>query len=180
MCGFKKLQLNRNTLYYLIASLFFILFKLWYRTAETNQLTFLLKPVDIFIRSLTGVSSTYIENNGYYYQELQVVIDKSCSGFNFGILSFLVITYLLLKYATQPKHQLLAIPMSLTTAYLLTIFVNSSRIFCSLIIENQTNLFFKSQQHIIHESIGIIINLTFLTLTYILLEKVLSKNKLNL
>lgn len=167
------MQTNKNIPYYLTAIGLFILLKFAFTLANNNDLTFLLKPTDILVGLLTGSHSVYLADSGFYHDKLNILIDKSCSGFNFWILSFLTFTYLIVKYPNKPLHKILTIPIALFGAYLLTILVNTSRIFASIIVQIQTKNIFANQQHLIHEAVGIITNLTFLVLFYYLIEKFL-------
>jgi len=167
------MQTNKNIPYYLTAVGLFILLKFGFALADNNDLTFLLKPTDRFVGLLTGSNSIYFADKGFYHDKLNILIDKSCSGFNFWLLCFLIFIYLTVKYLDKPLHKVLSIPIVLFCAYLLTIFVNTSRIFVSVIVQNQTKDFFANQQHLIHESIGIITNLSFLVLAYYIVEKFL-------
>lgn len=167
------MQTNKNIPYYLTAVVLFILLKFGFTLADNDNLTFLLKPTDKLVGLLTGSHSVYLADKGFYHDKLNILIDKSCSGFNFWILCFLVFTYLTVKHLDKPLHKILTIPTALFGAYLLTIFVNTSRIFVSIIVQNQTKILFANQQHLIHEAVGIITNLTFLVLTYYLIEKIL-------
>ncbi|MCP5062808.1 MAG: exosortase K [Ignavibacteriae bacterium] len=166
-------------MYYLIAIGFFILFKFGFTFADNDSLTFLLKPTDMLVGLLTGSSSVYISENGYFHNQLNIFIDKSCAGFNFWILSFFMITFLGLKNIENNLKKVFTIPLALIGAYFLTIFVNSSRIFASIIIQNQTNSIFEDQQHIIHETVGIVTNLSFLILVYFLTDRILTNKIYN-
>jgi exosortase K len=108
---------------------------------------------------------------------MNIVIGKSCSGFNFWILCFLIFSYLGVKYFDKHLHKILTIPTALFCAYLLTIFANVSRIFASIIVHNQTANIFPNQQHLIHETVGIITYFSFLVLAYYLIEKFLKQKK---
>jgi exosortase K len=165
---------NNNIPYYLIAIGIFILFKFGFIFADNDSLTFLLKPTDKFVGLLTGSNSIYISDNGYFHNELHIFIDKSCAGFNFWILSFLMLTFLGVKNFDNNLKKTLTIPLALIGAYFLTIFVNASRIFASIVIQNQTSSYFENHQHLIHESIGIITNLSFLILVYSLTDRILT------
>ena len=169
----KTLQTNNNLPYYLAAGGLFILLKFGYTLSNNDHLAFLLKPIDTLIGLLTGSRSVYLPESGYYHDKIAILIDRSCSGFNFWILSFLMFTYLVVKYLDKPLHKILAIPTALTGAYLLTIFVNTSRIFVSIVVQNQSKNILLHHQHLIHEAIGIITNLLFLVLAYYLAEKFL-------
>lgn len=167
---------NKDILYYLIAFGVFVLMKFGFTMADNRGMLFLLKPTNKLIGFLMGSTSVYLEGEGYYHSNLNIYIGKSCSGFNFWCLSFLTFTYLVVKVFNKPIHKILSIPLVLMVTYLLTVFVNTSRIYASILIQNQTKNIFLNQQDIIHESIGIVTNLTFLILFYILIEK-LTKNK---
>jgi exosortase K len=172
-------QINKNIPYYLTAVALFILLKFGFTLADSNDLTFLLKPSDKLVGLLTGSHSVNLLDGGYYNEQLNIIIDKSCSGFNFWVLSFLLFTYLTLKHFKKTIHKVLTIPTALIGAYLLTIFSNTSRIYVSVIVQNQTETVFLNEQHIVHEAIGIITNLTFLILAYILIEKLLTHKRPN-
>lgn len=174
-----SVKTNKNIPYFLIAVGLFILLKISFTVADNNDLIFLLKPTNMIVGLLTGSDSTYLSDNGYYHDKLNILIDKSCSGFNFWILCFLLFAYLTIKYFDNPLHKIQAIPIALFGAYLLTIFVNTSRIFVSVTIQAQTKHIFMNQQHLIHEAIGIITNLTFLILAYFLIEKLLIHKRHN-
>lgn len=167
------MRTNNNIPYYLIAAGLFVLLKFCYTFAENTDLIFLLKPVNKLVGFLTGSNAVYHPDTGYFHEHLGIIIDKSCSGFNFWVLSFLLFTFLTLKIFDVPLQKILGIPMALLGAYLLTIFVNASRIFVSIITYSYTKNVFQNQQHILHEAIGIITNLTFLILAYVLVEKLL-------
>lgn len=162
---------KRNIPYYIISIAIFILLKVGYKFANNNSLTFLLKPTNKLVGFLTGSDSCYNSDSGYFYQQLNIAIDKSCAGFNFWILTFLMLVFLILKH--NKINRLYTIPFALVTAYILSIFVNTSRIFTSIVIQNKVHNF--GNQHIIHEAIGVITNLSFLILIYLLTDKILLK-----
>lgn len=173
------MQTNKNIPYYFTAVGLFILLKFSFTLANNDSLIFLLKPTDKIISLLTGSQSVYHGENGYYHDKLNILIDKSCSGFNFWILTFLLFTYLALKYFDNFLYKALTIPTALIGAYLLTIFVNASRIYASIIVQNQTKNVLLKQQHLVHEAVGIFTNLSFLILAYYLIEKLLIQKQNN-
>ncbi len=175
----KIVHTNKNIPYYLIAVGLFILLKFGYTLADNNNLTFLLKPTDKLVGLLTGSKSVYISDSGYFHKHLNIIIDKSCSGFNFWILCFLLFTYLTVKHFEKSMHKNLALPTALVVAYVLTIFVNTSRIFVSIVVQSQTKSISMNHQLVIHEGIGITTNLTFLILAYVLFEKLLTYKRYN-
>jgi len=166
--------MKKQAYYYLITFALFVLFKFAYRYADTDMLLFLLKPTDKLISILTTSNSIYMPDIGFYHKQIDIVIDKSCAGFNFWMLSFLMLSFLGLKYVSSKWRQLGIIPLALIGAYILTLFVNTSRIFVAISIQNQTKSL-SINQHIIHEAIGIVTNLSFLIIAYFLIDKILIK-----
>ncbi len=167
-----------KTIYYLLTAIIFITLKFTYTVANSNHLNFLLKPTNKLIEFLTGSNSIYFIDKGYYYESLNIMIDKSCSGFNFLLLSFALFMYLIVKSSDKHLYNIIGFPIALAVAYLLTIFVNASRIFASIVIQSHTDTIFYNQKHLIHEAIGITTNLTFLILAYCLINKLIQNNHL--
>lgn len=171
------MYINKNTPYFFAAICLFILLKLGFAVAGSNHLLFLLKPTTKLVDLLTGSTSSLLADSGYYNQKLNIIIDKSCSGFNFLLLSFLIIVYSFVRFLKRDSYKILAIPAALIVAYLLTIFVNSSRIIASIVVHVQTKRIVLDNQNLLHEAVGIITNLTFLVLFYCLLEKILNSKQ---
>ncbi|AXT50921.1 exosortase K [Aquimarina sp. BL5] len=171
------MNLDKNLPYYIFGIFLFLVFKLGFKYASHEELIFLIKPTDTLINSLTGSTSVYIENDGYYNNHLDILIDKSCAGFNFWILSFLMIMFLLLKYTNSHFKKIVSILIALIFAFFLTITVNTSRIFVSIVTQNKLSSLSNIETSVIHESIGILINLSFLIITYLILEKIIIKYK---
>ena len=157
----------------------FMLLKFVFTFTETNHLIFLLSPINTIIEFTSGFQSVYLDNKGYYFEQLNIVINKSCAGFNFWILSFLMVTFLSLKYFKNRKYKIIAIFISFFGAYVFTILVNSFRINTALVFQNKLQQLINLKSEIIHESLGIIINLTFLVLIYLIIEKILNKKESN-
>lgn len=168
---------KQNIPYYLIALGIFILFKFGYQNASTDDLILLLKPTDQMVSLLTGSASVYTSDFGFHHPELNILIEKSCSGFNFLLLCFLMLTFLILNYAQCNLHRQLTIPVAFIAAYFLTIFVNTSRIFVSVIVKGGNIDFVALKPDLVHTAVGIVINLSFLILIYFLTEKLLRKLK---
>ncbi|MEL6718581.1 MAG: exosortase K [Bacteroidota bacterium] len=165
--------IDKNIIYYLLLASLFFLLKLVYAMADTGDLMLFLYPVDQIIGVLLNSDSTYDISFGYYHESLQIIIDKSCSGFNFYLIAFIVFAYLGLKYTKKHSQKILMLFVSLIVAYVFTIMVNSSRIYTSIILERQIPF----QSDFLHQGIGILTNLTFLILAYFLLESYLTNKK---
>lgn len=167
--------MNKNTPYYLIAIGLFILLKFWMGTFDNDQLQFLLKPTDKVFGLVTGTHSDYSSDNGFFYYKFNILIDKSCSGYNFLLLCFVMLYFQIIRFANQPGFKLLLLVSCLGIAYILTILINSSRIIISVVQQNAKVDFLTLEPHIIHESIGVVTYLLFLLITYFLTDKILNK-----
>lgn len=170
----KIIQANRNIPYFIVVAVLFFFLKYVFSNTETDNLTFLLYPTNKLLELFTGTSSVYISEVGYFYQEMNITVEKSCSGFNFWILCFALFSFLMINNTN--RYKVLFLFLSLIISYVMTIFVNASRIFVSLIVCDFSKSVFPLQQHLIHEAVGVIIYLSFLILVYLLLDKFL-KNK---
>jgi exosortase K len=166
----------KNIFYYLTAILLFLVLKFGYTIADTNDLFFLLQPTDRLVGLLVSSKSVYFADKGFYYNDFNFIINKSCSGFNFLLLCFSMFAIVAFKNINLIKQRIVIIPAALLLAYVMTIFVNASRIFVSIVLQNQAKHFLSQKNSVIvHETIGIVTNLSFLILIYILLERLLKK-----
>lgn len=171
---------KRDILFYITILLLFVLLKLWYSTSDNNDLFFLLKPTDKFIEIFTGSNSVYFSDRGFYHHSLNILIDKSCSGFNFLLISFCLFSFLYLNFEKNSIKRLFSICIALFFSFLFTIFVNSSRIYVSLTIHKFGDRFLTDRYNeIIHQVAGTLINLTFLILIYLISENILIKKSKN-
>ena len=164
--------MNKNIAYYLTAVGLFVLLKAGFTFAGNNDLIFLLKPTDKFVGLWMSSQSVYLAECGFFHENMNIVIDKSCSGFNFWVLCFLLFAYLGLKYVDKHLYKILTIPTALLCAYWLTVFANASRIVASIAVRNQTIGIFPDRQPLIHEIVGITTYFSFLVLTYYLIETI--------
>ncbi|MDL2223765.1 exosortase K [Bacteroidales bacterium OttesenSCG-928-M06] len=168
---------GKNTFYYITAIILFILLKIIYIYADTRDIIILLKPVDTLIQFTTNASSTFIPEKGYYFSKVEILIDKSCSGFNFMLLCFLMLFFSALKYFNRHFWKIMLLILTFVGSFFLTILVNTSRIIVSIKVHAMMEYFpMIVGKNILHQSIGIIIYLTFLILFYNLFNKLLKKN----
>lgn len=165
----------RNNFFYLFICLFiFIGLKFIFPYLSTDALQFLLAPTNKIISFIFNSTYTYNSETGYFYPYLDIVINKSCSGFNFFFISFLMYSFLLIKAGIISKW--LKIPFSLFLAYTTTIIANVSRIAGYMIMMNtQSPLLSLSGVSWLHQAEGIVVYLTFLIIAYITSNYILNK-----
>ncbi|MCJ8311911.1 MAG: exosortase K [Saccharospirillaceae bacterium] len=148
----------------------FIGCKLFYRQATTQELIWLLMPVNQLIEWVTGFQSNYIINKGYYFQSIDMLINKSCSGFNLFLISMLIVLYLFFNKVRTIYQVILSVGVSVILAYVFVLITNCVRILNVMLIEHST-LFTLNANTVIHQSIGILVNVTFLVIFYMLIDK---------
>ncbi|WP_378183276.1 exosortase K [Aquimarina sp. SS2-1] len=170
-----RMNISKNSYYYIFGIFLFVLLKFGFRQSNLQDLTFLIKPTDSLISIITGSTSVYLENIGYYHQKLDIIIDKSCAGFNLWTILFLLILYPLITYVNSHSIKVIMMPIVLLLSLVITILVNTSRIFVSIVLQNKLSEILHLQTDLIHEGLGILINLSFLILTYLIIDTIIKK-----
>ena len=162
---------NKNILYYSVVTGVFILLKLSFIYASNSDLVFLLKPTNFLIEFITNSQPQYLESNGYFYQKLNILIDKSCSGYNFWLVSYVMLAFLAISVLKNRTHKTIAIPLFLLITYLLTIFVNSSRILISVVLRDSELIIIDEKPVWLHQLEGSFVYLFFLICIYLIFER---------
>lgn len=120
-----------------IAVALLLLGKYWYSQADTEALLFLLRPVSWLIHLLSNQPYTFLAGQGFYFPNGHLLINASCSGFNWLLLAYLLGIFAGLRFLGKPFHKITLLPIMLPAAYLLCLVVNSMRIFFSIFITEQ-------------------------------------------
>ncbi|MCD7900696.1 MAG: exosortase K [Bacteroides sp.] len=170
-----KLKDSSLLFYYVIAGVLFVLLKLFYRTAETDNLFFLLKPVASLVALFSNADYNYNPGDGFFYEKMNIIIDKSCSGFNFGCLCFLLLCFSAFRYITNKKKRYFIMPVVLVVAYVATILVNTSRILLAVFVNKCISFWNVTSPAWLHLGEGVFVYLFSLILIYLLAEFVLLK-----
>ncbi|MFN8360910.1 MAG: exosortase K [Candidatus Kapaibacterium sp.] len=174
------MKVHNNLPYYLAAIGLFLLLKFGYTFAGNDDMRFLLAPTDTVVGILTGSHSVYASDTGYYHSSLNILIEKSCSGFNFMLLCFGLLTFVLLRPTHRPARKSLSLPLALGISYLLTIFVNASRITTAILVQREANRFLSDRPHfLLHEIAGVLTHLTFLIIIYYTTDRLLTNRNSN-
>ena len=154
----------------------FILLKYLHSISTSMDLLFLLSPTSYIVELMIDMESTLIRPNGFYFPIIDVLIDKSCSGFN-----LLLICLLMLGFLPKDKFKipiLVELLMSISVAYIFTILVNALRIYVCIYVSHVQKINDWLGQDIAHSAVGIFTNLSFLILLFILVHFLFS-NKNN-
>ena len=159
---------------YIIAIILFIGFKLAFTKTNNDWVLFLLRPTNFLVECFTGSYAVYQSDIGYFYSQLNIVIDKSCSGFNYWMLCFLMLVFSFVRKENRLLIGITLVLFALVCSFVCTIFVNTFRIYVSMVIQSQHFHFLNAYPAIVHEVIGVTINLSFLVLIYYLSEKLIN------
>ncbi|MBD2768930.1 exosortase K [Hymenobacter sp. BT664] len=111
---------------YVVVVAAFIAAKLLYAQATTADVRFLLAPTNALVEIMLSSTSVFDAGRGYVHPGLRIVIDKSCAGGNFWLLSWLLLaaTYLH-QHGRRPALAVLAL---VVVSFGLTLLVNAARI----------------------------------------------------
>jgi len=168
--------ITKNSPYYLITISIFILLKFIYTLSNTNYLIFILKPTSTLIELVTNSKGEFVTESGYLHKKLTILINKSCSGFNFWLLCFTMLAFLAFQFLERRIHKIVVLPILLFSTYVLTIGVNTSRILFSIFIDNTIkNMTGYTKTNWLHQAEGVFIYLSFLIIIYLCFNFILKK-----
>ena len=163
---------SKNLYYYILIVGLFLILKAFHSTAANSDLKFLLFPTTQIVDLATDSESDFYEDMGFVNSQLNIVIDKSCSGFNFLILCFVCLSFTAIGYFNKNLYKSLSIVFLLIISYFLTIFANSSRILVSVSLQKLQILNITKQ---IHQAEGVFVYLFFLIAFYLIFLHILNK-----
>ncbi|PYS87699.1 MAG: exosortase K [Acidobacteria bacterium] len=147
------------------------LLKLFYSTANVNELRWILAPTSFCVELVTGETFWFESYAGYINNDNSFLIADSCSGMNFLIAAFLMLSVLVLWGENNVDVAWYAFPIVAAAAFFTTIAANTVRIAVALKLHrmNAAALWINPEQA--HRLQGIFIYFGFLLLLYFLYEK---------
>jgi exosortase K len=138
--------------------------KSYYAEASAIDLRWILGPTTVLVERLTGCSFEFEAGAGYISKANFFLIAPTCSGVNFLMTAFLLLSLNWIWSFRSKTAQLLSLPLAATIAFFATLFANSVRI--SLAIRFQT-----LNHGSLHRIEGIVIYFGFLLTLFLLAEK---------
>lgn len=159
------MALEKNGVHYTVGILLFVLLKVAYTQMSVNDLLVILAPTAKTVAFLTNSKEVFLGGLGYFYPGLNILIERSCSGFNFLILSFIIGHFTVVNHFESNKLKWLLILPVFFLAWALTLVANTSRIIVSIFLSTMT----KPPTEVakwIHEAEGTFVYLSFLILFY--------------
>ncbi|MFZ1701342.1 MAG: exosortase K [Pyrinomonadaceae bacterium] len=143
--------------------------KLYYSGASVDGLFWVLAPTAFLVEIVTGTNFTYESNAGYMSSDHSFLIAASCSGVNFLITAFLMMTISKLWKYRQYGMNWSFIPLALAVAYFTTIIANTVRITTALYLRRDPQLIWINPDEL-HRFEGIVIYFGFLLLLFLVTE----------
>lgn len=161
--------------FYLAIAGIFMVMKLGYSQCSIDDLRGYLVVVDGLVKLVTNSGSHYLPAQGFYHANLNILINKSCSGFNFFALCFMMLAFMSVRHLRIGRHRITAIAVSLVLAYVLALFVNVARILTSIELQRLGASLHLAQTGLIHQAEGAFIYLFFLIAIYAVFNSLLTK-----
>ncbi len=146
--------------------------KLFYSSASVNDLRWILAPTTLLVEVLTGTKFAFESNAGYMSADHSFIIAASCSGVNFLITAFLMLSIGTLWRGRGKTPGWRFLPASLFFAYLTTIIANTVRITTAFQIRHLDTEWIWLNPDQLHRFEGIIIYFGFLLFLFVLSERV--------
>lgn len=141
-------------------------------TASEEDLAFLLRPVAAVVSTITGASWQGTAGNGYLFPGLGIVIDGSCSGIQFLVVSWATFAGLFLLRSGKRAVGAGSVVLMAAAGYALTLLVNSGRIL-SMVTVQQLGVHLGPTQH---EVVGGLFYVIVLCLACLLLDRHLHRS----
>ena len=138
--------------------------KSYYAEASANDLRWILGPTTVLVERMTGCSFEFEAGAGYISKANFFLIAPSCSGVNFLMTSFLMLSLKWIWSFRSKTDQILSFPLAATIAFLATLLANSVRISLAMRFQTLNNGPF-------HRIEGIVIYFGFLLILFLLAEK---------
>ena len=165
-------QTDRNRIAQLAAILFLAaVSKFYYSAASANELRWILAPTAWLVSLITGMGFQFEPYGGYLSLDRTFLIAPACSGVNFLIISFLVLTLGKLWRNRPHAFRWQFLPAALVVSYIATLLANAVRISASILLRPITSDLTWIDPAEAHRIEGIVIYFSFLLLLFIVSER---------
>lgn len=166
---------KKDLVFYLVIATIFVFLKILYIDLSVDDLRYFLFPLDLMVKLTTHATSVFLPLKGYYYPSLNIIIDKSCSGFNFFALCFMMLSFLSVNHLHISRYRTIAIICCLPLAYMLAIFANTARILTSITIMHLPLPSWSQHGDLTHQAQGAFVYLFFLIIIYLVFNLLVRK-----
>jgi exosortase K len=153
--------------------------KQFYSTTSVNELRWILAPTKTVVELLTGSRFVFESYSGYVNEDHTFIIAASCSGVNFLITAFLMLSLRRLWFERAAKSSWWFLPICAATAYATTIVANTVRISLALRMRELGLHSAWLDQNQLHRLEGILVYFGFLLLLFVMSERLNSRSQAN-
>jgi exosortase K len=140
-----------------------------YSTSRVNDLHWILAPTTFLVQLITGDQFTFESHAGYMSSDHAFLIAASCSGVNFLLISFLVLTLGTLWRERTTNWTFL--PIAALVAYSTTLIANTARIVIAMQMHASNFRLAGFDSEELHRIEGIAVYFLFLLLLFLTAEK---------
>lgn len=144
--------------------------KLFYSMSNVNDLRWILAPTTLFVELATGEQFWFESYVGYMNDERSFLIADSCSGVNFLIMAFLMLSLMKLQQGWNRNVSWWFISAAIAAAYFSTIVANTVRITVAMRLHGMSREMIWLNPEQLHRLEGIFVYFGFLVLLYMLAE----------
>ena len=145
--------------------------KYFYSTASVNNLRWVLAPTTFLVEIITGIQFRFESQAGYLSDDRTFLIAQPCSGVNFLIIAFVMLTFGAM-WRERPKTLAWgSLLLAALAAYIATIAANTTRIALALKLRQLDLERTPFDYEDIHRIEGIIVYFVFLLLLFFASEK---------
>jgi exosortase K len=148
--------------------------KLFYPSSSTDDLQLFIQPTAEIVSILHN--EPFMHNaSGFYFPQLNVLIEKSCSGFNFFIIALCVFASIVPYQYLSSRLTVFVMPFLVLFVYGITICVNTSRIVVAIFMLRLEPEMPWITQPWVHEAEGALVYLFALLGAYLITTHYLNK-----
>ncbi|PAB59028.1 exosortase K [Anaeromicrobium sediminis] len=139
--------------------------------APLDNFLFLLNPIVWIVEKYFNVSFLYYNNLGFFNENMNISIGKSCLGINFFIVMFFMIITSFIKNIKKSANKLFFIFSVLIYSYMATILSTSIRIIGAICILKLIPTQYMKYERLTHEFIGVSFYFTYMLVSYYIFSK---------
>lgn len=126
--------MKKNLLIYLPALIIVLAVKIFYQTADSDALAWILTPTSYWVSILSGISFEKVPHVGYVNHTYRFIIAASCSGVRFLLITFVMMVCSFTYRISSTRKKTLWFLCSVVFSYVSTILVNGIRITVSIFL----------------------------------------------
>lgn len=168
-------RMNTGKIIYCLLVLFIAAgLKYTYSQSTSEDLQWILGPTASLVEALTGEQFMKEQNIGYVSVHQRIAIIPGCSGINFMIAAFCMLTISLVCSTNRKQYLTLYLMAGFAAAYGMTVCTNSLRIILSIYLYRADIYFSMMTPANIHRLAGIAIYFVCLCFLYFCVQKISS------